>query len=445
MQSAEGAPPTCWRLDQVNVTPQSVGSVFLKQIFEHLRSQDLDPTELVFTVPVQSYERYLQWLESCVVANGLSELEHIRIIDEPTAAALGYAIATPGSLILVVDFGGGTLDLCLVRTPRAANLNDWGDLLGELAPKPKKDHQVEVIAKTGQSLGGTDIDRWLSQDYSQRRNLSPATTRLLLPLMEKIKVALSVDEIAHQVFFDQGTGYDISYTRHQLEQILKSQGFYAVLQTAIDEVVNEAVSKGILKMDLKHVVLIGGSSLIPSVRALIANSFPHAHIYDDQPFDAVVKGALILNHGLGIRDYLYHSYAIRYWQSSQWQYQPLFLKGQSYPTRQPYTLILRASQINQTKIDLVIGELDQRSINSVEVIFEGDRLITKIGSAVTENFLPLADTPQAIATLDPPGQPDCDRLKVLFSISDRRQLLITVIDLATQVELLTNQVVAELR
>jgi len=53
--------------------------------------------------------------------------------------------------------------------------------------------------------------------------------------------------------------------------------------------------------------------------------------------------------------------------------------------------------------------------------------------------------PQAIALLDPLGQPDCDRLKVLFSISNNRELLVTAIDLLTQKQLLTNYPAAKLR
>jgi molecular chaperone DnaK (HSP70) len=392
----------------------------------------------------------------------------IRIIDEPTAAALGYAIAEPNSLILVIDFGGGTLDLCLIRTPKAKNLNEWGEVIGDrylcrsedaqsedtLIPSPDlKAKQVEVIAKTGQALGGADIDRWLLEDYIENENLIElGSNRILLKLMEQIKVDLSSQEIAKSVFYNPENlrAYNISYSRSQLEQILKEKGFYRVLQTAIDDVVNRAVAKGILRMDLKHIVLVGGSSLIPSVQSLIKNAFPSAIIHGDRPFEAVIYGALLLNQGLGIRDHLFHDYAIRYLPDSltntEWQYQPLFLKGQAYPTKHPFELILRASQPDQTQIDLVIGELEIRSIESVEVIFQGERLVSYVSNQVTTNFLPLIDseTPQLIIPLHPLGQIGSDRLRVIFQISDRRQLIVTVIDLETGCELISEQAIAEL-
>ncbi|AFY74964.1 molecular chaperone [Synechococcus sp. PCC 7502] len=469
------------------VNAQLAGKLFLRQIFKQLRSQNIEVTDLIFTAPVQAYERYLRWLESCSpdlmddLTSGSDFAGDIRIIDEPTAAALGYALTEPNSLILVIDFGGGTLDICLVRTPKAKNLNTWGETIGdryqliinESEDDPNsesswkdqsKDQQVEVIAKTGQSLGGADIDAWLLADFMSHHNsiqpktqLNPEATAILLNLMERIKVALSTQDTATEVFYDAQTvqAFDICYSRSQLEKILHSKGFYQVLQNAIDEVINRAVAKGILKIDLKHIVLVGGSSLIPSVQTLIRNAFPRAKVYGDRPFEAVIYGALRLNQGLGIRDHLFHDYAIRYLPNSckdnnnaEWQYQPLFLKGQAYPTKYPFELILRASQPDQSHIDLVIGELEKRTSTSVEVIFQGDLLVSEVNNKVITNFVPLngidAETPQLVIPLQPLGQIGNDRLRLIFQINERRQLIVTVIDLETNIELFTDQAIAEL-
>lgn len=442
-------------LDGVNVTPEYVGRIFLAQVSEYWRSQQVNPSEIIFTVPVQAYERYLHWLESC----SHSLLVHapnarIRTLDEPTAAALGYAVNQPGSLVLVIDFGGGTLDLALVRTPRAINPSTWGDYVGE-GNNSKSDTKVEVIAKTGQIIGGEDINRWLAEDFIDNHgngnDIDLAPGHMLRSIMERIKVTLSTEETASEVFFDVDLleGYDITYSRAQLEGILQRRGFFRILQGAIDEVVNRAAGKGVLKIDIRDVLLVGGSTLIPSVREVVSTYFSRANIHSDKPFEAVAHGALMLNQGVRIRDYLFHSYAIRYWQAQleQWQYQPLFLRGQVYPTRQPTEIILRASQPNQQRIELLIGELEKRSAGSAEIIFDGDRLVTTIDHQGTETFLPLidADTPQAIAKLDPLGQPGCDRLKILFNIDERRQLIVTAIDLETDKQLLVNQPVAKLR
>jgi molecular chaperone DnaK (HSP70) len=444
------------QLDGVELVPELLGKLFLRELFDCLHARQFAVKEAIFAAPVQSYERYLRWLESCGEVDLLKHApaSRLRTIDEPTAAALGYAIAQPELVILVIDFGGGTLDLSLVRTPGNEEIASWGSYVGETdSYRETGTTQVEVIAKTGQTLGGVDIDRWLLEDYLASHNSihpEPSSQNFLLSLMERIKVTLSTAEFASEVFFDPETleTHAISYSRAQIERLLNQRGFYRLLRAAIDEIFYSAAAKGILKMDIKHVVLVGGSTQIPSVRDLIAQYFPSATIFDDKPFEAVAHGALRLSCGTAVKDYLFHSYAIRYWQSQtqQWQYQPLFLKGQAYPTTRPTELLLRASQANQNAIELVIGELEKRSAGSTEVIFEGDRLVTIVEPNPKEVFIPLAEhgSPQAIANLDPLGQPGCDRLKVLFSVDRSRQLLITAIDLETQTQLLTNQPVATL-
>jgi molecular chaperone DnaK (HSP70) len=87
--------------------------------------------------------------------------EKVRIVDESTAAALGYAVTEPGALVLVIDFGGGTLDLSLVQLPEIH--------------QNAVHRNTQVIAKAGISLGGSDIDQWLLQEVLRRENLSPGS------------------------------------------------------------------------------------------------------------------------------------------------------------------------------------------------------------------------------------------------------------------------------
>jgi hypothetical protein len=113
-------------------------------------------------------------------------------------------------------------------------------------------------------------------------------------------------------------------------------------------------------------------------------------------------------------------------------------------------LLLRATQPNQSEIALTIGEVESRPRGAVEANFDGDRMVMQFGEAPKETFHPLQSDangealPQAIAILTPLGQPDCDRLKVLFSISANRELLVTAIDLLTQQKLLSDRPVAKL-
>ena len=451
------------RLDDVRITPEWLGNHFLGELAKQLRSQQLFPSEIILTAPVQAYEKYLRWLEECsaeIFSPNLPTLAtpQIRILDEPTAAALGYGAIAPDALVLVIDFGGGTLDLSLVRLPKSDNIGKWGEQIG-VNRSEWTEYQAEVIAKTGYTIGGEDIDQWLVEDYLESVEApddhgKSNSIGILKFLMERIKIKLSELETTSEIFFDLNTqsAIEITYTRQQLEQLLDRKGFYRILQIAIDELINRAFNKGILKGDLKTILLIGGCTLIPSVRSFVENYFKMGKVYSHKPFEAIAHGALQITQGVRLQDYLFHSYAIRYWDraAAQWRYQPLFRRGQVYPTRRPIELLLRATQREQAEIALTIGELESRPTGAAEISFEGDRLVMQFGKTAQETFQPLQiDTngegmPQAIAELQPLGQPDCDRLKVLFTISDKRELLITAIDLLTQQQLLTDYPMAKL-
>jgi molecular chaperone DnaK (HSP70) len=451
------------QLDGVKVTPEWLGNQFLRELSKELRSQQIFASEIILTAPVQSYEKYLRWLEessAVIFSPNLPALQmpRIRVIDEPTAAALGYEAIAPSALVLVIDFGGGTLDLSLVRLPKSENIAKWGDQIG-VNRSEWTEHKADAIAKTGYTIGGEDIDQWLVEDYLEGReevtDLNTVTNLSILKfLMERIKITLSEVEIASEIFFDLTTqsAIEITYTRQQLEKLLESKGFYRVLQSAIDELINRSFNKGILKGDIKHILLVGGCTLIPSVCSFVENYFKMGKVYSHRPFEAIAHGALMLSQGVSLQDYLFHSYAIRYWDRSaeQWKYQQLFRRGQVYPTRRPVELLLRATQPNQSEIALTIGELESLPTGAAEISFDGDRIVMQFGQKAKDTFQPLqADAngegvPQAIALLDPLGQPDCDRLKVLFSISDKRELLVTAIDLLTQRQLLTDYPVAKL-
>jgi len=149
-------------LDGQLITFERVGEWYLSKIVSSIRELSLPVDSLIFTVPVDSFEAYRHWLGK--VSESL-QVEQVRMLDEPTAAALGYGLADRENL-LVIDFGGGTLDLSLVRLDSNGNkkplgfLLKWGDkLLAESSAQKAK--VARVLAKAGQNLGGSDIDNWL--------------------------------------------------------------------------------------------------------------------------------------------------------------------------------------------------------------------------------------------------------------------------------------------
>lgn len=435
-------------LDGQMVTFEQVGEWFLGQLLNSVRQVPLPVDSLILTVPVDSFEAYRHWLGQ--VCQSL-QVEQVRMLDEPTAAALGYGMAER-EILLVVDFGGGTLDLSLVRLDSTRGQKPLGFILkwGEKMFSESSGQQVKtarVLGKAGQNLGGTDLDNWLVDYFVKTKGIpkSPLTTRLA----ERIKIELSLQKQGSEVYFNDETfeSVELELDRDSFETILKEHQFFEKLDESMSQIVQQARRQGVELSDIDAVLLVGGTVQIPAVQSWVEQYFDREKIRGDRPFDAIAQGALQLDQGIEIKDFLYHSYGIRYWdrRSQQHNWHKLIGSGQPYPMENPVELLLGASLENQPSIELIIGELGAET-SGTEVYFDGDRLITRsLGSGQT-SVQPLNDRDGArsIAQLDPPGNPGSDRIKVFFEVDDRRFLRITVEDLFTNQTLLDNQAVVQL-
>lgn len=437
-------------IDGQNITFEQVGQWFLSQIIEQLAPMQGGIDSLVLTVPVDSFEAYRHWLGQ--VCQTLS-VEQVRMLDEPTAAALGYGMADQ-EILLVIDFGGGTLDLSLVRLDKSVQttqkplgfLLKWGNksLAEDSRQKVKT---ARVLAKAGQNLGGTDIDNWLVDYFANTQGLvaSPLTTRLA----ERVKIQLSSQTQASEVYFNDETfeSYELELNRDTLENILKEHAFFEQLDESMNSLLQQARRQGIEVSDINAVLLVGGTVQLPAVQTWVKQYFEPEKIRCERPFEAIAQGALQLAQGVELKDFLYHSYGIRYWdrRNKCHSWHPIIKAGQPYPMSQPVELVLGASVESQPSIELIMGELGAET-GATEVYFDGDRLITRSIATGQTNVKSLNDKDGArsIAQLTPPGFPGSDRVKVRFQIDEQRFLRITVEDLLTSETLLENQLVAQL-
>ena len=378
------------------------------------------------------------------------DVEQIQLLDEPTAAALGYGLADQ-ELLLVIDLGGGTLDLSLVRLNENSNKKPLGFILkwGQKSFAESSGQRVKtarVLAKAGQNLGGSDIDHWLVNYFTQTQNLPK--TALTTRLAERLKIKLSLQTQATEVYFDDETldSYELTLTRSQFETILTKAHFFETLDDSIGKVFQQARRQGIEISDIDAVLLVGGSAQIPAVQTWIQKYFDSNKIRCEKPFEAISHGALQLSQGAKIEDFLYHSYGVRYWnrRDNCHSWHPIIKSGQPYPMTTPVELVLGASLENQPSIELILGELGDET-GGTEVYFDGDRLITRRLDQ-RQIVQSLNDTPggRTIAQLNPLGNPGSDRVKVLFQVDEKRFLRITVEDLLTNQMLLENQVVVQL-
>jgi molecular chaperone DnaK (HSP70) len=436
------------QIDEETITFEKVGELFLNQVLHQLQLEvDAAPHSLVLTVPVDSFENYRTWLNK--VCQNWS-VDEIRLLDEPTAAALGYGVENEG-LLLVIDFGGGTIDLSLVKLNNSVNnsapqgfILKWGEkLLGEKDSQQIK--TAKVLGKVGKNLGGADLDYWLVDYFVDSFNLPKSA--LINRLAERLKIDLSFAQKAEEFYFNDETleTYELKLTRLQFEEILRDHQFFEQLDELMTQILQQARRNGIEKEDINKVLLVGGSVQIPAIQEWVKTYFPDNKVCCDKPFSAIALGALQLAQGLEIKDFLYHSYGIRYWdrRAKRHNWHSLIKKGQPYPMSQPVELYLGASVENQPSIELVIGELGEENL-STEVYFDGDRLVTKAVRGGEILVQPLNDHAKTLATLDPLGQPGSDRIKLQFLVDDQRFLRVTVEDLFTNETLINNQILSQL-
>jgi molecular chaperone DnaK (HSP70) len=423
-------------LEGETITLEKVGAYFLGSLVKKLNPT---PTSVILTVPVDSYEAYRIWLINAYKAWNIQE---IKLLDEPTAAALGYEQLT-AKIVMVFDFGGGTLDISIVDLG-----NSKENITTNIIPENSQFKRVKIIAKGGINLGGIDIDNWLFEYFHKKIGLRKSS--FSIRLVERLKIKLSQEFQANEFYFNNENleTYELNLNQGEFVEILEEHGFIKQIENLINQVLLQAKFYALEKDDVDAVLLVGGSAQIPLVKSCLKNYFEESKIYANQALDAIAKGALQLGQTVKIDDILSHGYAIRFWNQKKncHSWHTFIRAGQSYPTMKPFELILAASLPNQSSLELIVGELGQKAHNT-EVYFQGNQLVTSQISSQIGEVRPLneQDSASTVIGLNPVGKVGIDRLKIKLLVDQERFLRITVEDLLTNEILLDNQIVIRCR
>jgi len=235
----------------------------------------------VITVP--AYFNNLQ-RQATKDAGKIAGLEVLRIINEPTAAALAYGLDRQGEQkIVVYDLGGGTFDVSILE-------------IGEGV--------FEVVATDGDTqLGGDDFDRrimdWLIEEFKKDTGIDlrndPAAMQRLRDAAEQAKIELS-SRMETQISLPYITA-DASGPKH-LDKTLTRAKFEAMIEDLLErtmKIVDNALAAAKLTPeDIDQVVLVGGSTRIPKVQELVAEKFTKGKINKEiNPDEVVALGAAI--------------------------------------------------------------------------------------------------------------------------------------------------------
>lgn len=436
------------------ITARAVAHAYLRELLlEIKRSTGRRVHNLVVASPISAFETYRAEVQRILNDLGVGR---VRFVDEPLAVALGYGLGLAAeSLVLVVDIGGGTMHTELVR----------------LAPKGAERGQAQVIAKRGRPLGGNAVDSWVLADVCARMGYPIEAwaddeedrfwRRLMLAEACRVKEAVFFDETATFLLAPPGMVEQsgparpgaalVSLTRQHLVELLDQNGFYRGLEDCIDEMF--AGSK-VAAADVEHVLLVGGSTLLPGVYPLLERRFDRHRLRAWQPFEAVAYGAACFAADrVGTVDFIVHDYAFLTHdpRTGEAQHTIVVPNGTRFPTAPDFwkrqVVPTCALGEPETVFKLVICEV-ARADGERRFVWDAAGDLQKIGGASgkLEVVVPLNQSSPTLGYLDPPHDPRDrrPRLEIAFGVNGERWLIATVHDLLSRRELMREEPVVRL-
>jgi Fe-S protein assembly chaperone HscA len=264
------------KLGDKTFTPPEISAFILRQLKRNAERFFGAPVpQAVITVPAYFNDAQRQATKD---AGRIAGLEVLRLLNEPTAASLAYGLGQKqNGIVAVYDLGGGTFDISILKL---------------------HDGIFEVMATNGDThLGGDDIDNLLitiALDDIQgdlgldvRRNGEIVQT--IRKAVIETKIALSSQPAAKlDIELPAGKRYQREITRQQFEDLIRP-----ILDRTIGPCKQAMKDAGMTPEQIEEVVLVGGSTRIPTVRSLVKEMFRREPHTDLNPDEVVALGAAV--------------------------------------------------------------------------------------------------------------------------------------------------------
>jgi molecular chaperone DnaK (HSP70) len=425
------------------ISARQAAEVFVREVLGELRSQypppgfwgklrarwRFWPSTLTIPVPVDSFETYGREVRIITRRCGVRS---IRTIEEPVAAALGYGLdIRRQQTLLIVDFGGGTLDMAVVRIGAAEATRGRG----------------EVLSVTGDyDLGGDRIDDWLIDVYCKRTRTSTDLVRHSMTWRaQALKHRLSRPGAPPE----EWGGEDLS--RRDLIALLDANGLYDRVAAGALQALREAEQRKGEPVALDDVLLTGGSTLLPDFPERLQAALGRA-VRRWRPFDAVARGAALFAAGCPVEPVIYHDYALRVripnTTPAEYEFERILQGGSRYPTPIGEEVVRHyaAAYDQQEAISLPICEIGRFGWKPAS--WEGranGRAYWRAGTEAEKERVVCLNESDPDIPLRPAGRPNHTRLRVIFRVDENRRIRATIHDLERRENLRNDIELAEVR